>query len=210
LKVVAPASAADAKGLLIAAIRDDNPVIFMEHRWLHNTFGPVSEASEEVPIGKAKIVHTGKDVTVVATSHMVIEAMRAADVLEKQGISAEIIDLRTIRPIDTESIVASVSKTGHLIVADDDWATCGVSAEILALCSERIHAKIKRNPVRVTPPDFPSPTSLSLSEHYYPRAISIVNLARAQFDLDPVTEEAVGLLSEKMHDVADSSFLGPF
>src|SRR3989344_2093488 len=137
LKVVMPANAYDAKGLLISAIEDDEPVVYIEHRFLHPLEEDVPEDYYKVPIGKAKILIQGTEVTIVAVSHMVIEAQKAAMELSKDGISAEVVDLRTIKPIDEETVLNSVAKTGKLIVADVGQKICGVGSEIVSLVMEK-------------------------------------------------------------------------
>jgi pyruvate dehydrogenase E1 component beta subunit len=131
LKIVAPSNANDAKGCMIAAIRDNNPVIFIEHRLLYTVDGYVPYQSFEVPLGKARVLQRGDDVTIVAVSHMVMEALRARKHLETVGIQAEIIDPVTLWPLDMDTIMQSVRKTGKLLVVDNAWLTCGASSEIL-------------------------------------------------------------------------------
>ena len=210
LKVVMPTTPHDAKGLLIAAIRDDNPVIYIEHRWLHNIFGPVPEEAYEVPIGKAKLVREGSDVTIVSLSYMTLEAMKAAEILERDGIDAEIIDLRSLKPLDEESIITSVEKTGRLIVVDSSWKSFGVPSEIITLVAEKIFKSLKSAPTRITLPDLPTPTSPALARYYYPRAIHIINLARNMLGISEKTEEEVGIEQNLPLDVPDQSFKGPF
>ncbi|MCH9689381.1 MAG: alpha-ketoacid dehydrogenase subunit beta, partial [Gammaproteobacteria bacterium] len=123
LKVVAPATAADAKGLLLSSIRDDNPVVFLEHRWLHNSVSDVPEGDYQIPLGAAKVARSGRDVTLVGMSYMTVEALKAAALLETVGISCEVVDLRTIRPIDWDTVLNSVKKTGKLIALDCSMPT---------------------------------------------------------------------------------------
>ncbi len=137
LKVVAPSNANDAKGCMIAAIRDNNPVIFIEHRLLYAVDGYVPYQSFEVPLGKARVMQEGDDVTILAVSHMVMEALRAKKHLEVVGIGAEIIDPITLWPLDMDTIMQSVQKTGKLLVVDNAWLTCGASSEILTQVYER-------------------------------------------------------------------------
>jgi pyruvate dehydrogenase E1 component beta subunit len=136
LKVVAPANAHDAKGCMVSAIRDDNPVIFIEHRLLYSTEGYVPTQPHAVPLGKARILTEGQDITIVAVSHMVMEALRAKKHLETIGIQAEVIDPVTLWPLDMETIINSVKKTGKLLVVDNAWLTCGASSEILTRAME--------------------------------------------------------------------------
>jgi pyruvate/2-oxoglutarate/acetoin dehydrogenase E1 component len=209
LKVVMPATPHDAKGLLVAAVKDDNPVVYMEHRWLHGISGPVPEDLYAVPIGEARIARGGRDVTIVATSYMTLEALRAADRLAELGIDAEVLDLRTIRPLDENAIVASVSKTGRLIVADLAWKAMGVGAEIVAVAAERALGNLKQPPRRITFPDCPSPTSPALAKHFFPRAAHIVDAAKAMLGVSDKTDEA-SRLDPELLDVPDPNFRGPF
>lgn len=214
LKVVMPSSPQDAKGLLISAIEDDNPVVYLEHRWLHNTFGEVSLDPIPTPIGKAKIVREGTDLTIVALSHMVLEAHRAVQWLEKEGISVELIDLRTIRPLDKETILNSVQKTGRIVVADPGWKTLGTSSEILAFCVEEAYSFLKAPPVRIAYPDRHTPTSWALSNHFYPTAHHI---ASTVLKMMGKTNRAQSFMEEMLKqqnqgplDVPDKEFTGPF
>ncbi|PIS02113.1 MAG: alpha-ketoacid dehydrogenase subunit beta [Chlamydiae bacterium CG10_big_fil_rev_8_21_14_0_10_42_34] len=214
LKVVMPSTPYDAKGLLISAIEDDNPVVFLEHRWLHNTFGDVPQEMIRVPIGKAKIVRQGTDVTIAATSHMVLEALKASKWLEKDGISAELIDLRTIRPLDKETLLTSVKKTGRLIVADPDWKTVGTSSEILAIATEEAFSYLKSAPVRVAYPDRHTPTSWALANHFYPTAkhiaIEALKMMGKPTHAQSLIEELLKQCTEEPLDVPDKEFTGPF
>ena len=170
LKVVAPASPADAKGMLTASVEDNNPVIFLEHRWLHGMKGPVPVGYYSAPLEKCHIVRTGKDITVVANSHMVIEALRAADyAAAAAGIEIEVIDARCLNPLDFDTIATSVKKTKRVIVADDDSRHCGFAGEIIARVTEAglpLHVP----PTRITHPDCPSPSSAALAGAFYPTA----------------------------------------
>ncbi len=210
LKVVMPATAYDAKGLLIAAVEDNNPVIFIEHRWLHNVFGNVPQRKYSIPIGQAKIIKKGRDITIISSSYMTLEAIRAAKALKKDGISAEVLDLRTIKPLDQDMILRSVRKTGRLIVVDGAWESFGVSAEIMALVASNLLASLKCAPVRIAFPDIPTPTSPALAKHYYPRAINIVNRTRQMLKLAEITEEEAGICRGQRLDVPDPTFTGPF
>lgn len=208
LKVVMPATPADAKGLLIASIEDNNPVIFLEHRWLHGLVGEVPEGMYRVPLGHARVVRQGADLTIIASSYMTIESLRAADLLAGDGVYAEVIDLRTIRPLEEALFLESVRKTGRVIVVDHAWKTAGFSAEIVARLAEEALAHLKCPPQRVTLPDFPVPTTPALANFYYPRAIHIARLAREMLGIsgdgyEPL-QEALPL------DVPDLSFSGPF
>ena len=211
LKVVMPATPQDAKGLLISSIEDDNPVIFLEHRWLHNLRGTVSQEYFCEPLGKAKIVHEGNDLTIVASSYMVFEAYRAAEALAKSNINVEVLDLRTLRPFDGEAIIKSVQKTGHLVVADTGHTTCGFSAEILAYTCERAFTSLKTAPQRIASPDYPVPTSHFLAKDYYPRASTIAAKVCEMLGKNSDAIEFLKNIEAKLpSDVPDLSFSGPF
>jgi pyruvate dehydrogenase E1 component beta subunit len=175
LKVVLPSTPYDAKGLLYAAVQDENPVMYIDERWLYQQVGEVPEELYSVPIGKGMVRREGEDVTVVATSYMVHEALKAAEILEKDKIDAEVIDLLSLKPLDENLLFTSVKKTGRLVVADGGWKTCGVSAEISARIMESDLFKAMKAPViRVTLPDSPAPASKALEKVYYPNAEKIV------------------------------------
>jgi pyruvate/2-oxoglutarate/acetoin dehydrogenase E1 component len=178
LKVVAPSTPADAKGLMIAAIQDDNPVVFMDERWLYGVKGPVPKKFYSIPIGRAAIRRPGKQVTIVSFSFMAHESLKAAEMLAVEGIDAEVLDLRSIKPLDTEAILTSVRKTGRLVVADAAWRHCGVAAEVAALCAEYCHDALKAPVVRVTLPDVPAPAARSLEAAYYPTAADVAAVVR--------------------------------
>jgi len=174
LKVVMPSTPHDAKGLLIASIEDDNPVIYIDDRWLYDNAGEVPEELYSELIGKGLIRREGKDATVVATSYMVIEASRAAESLENEGIDVEVIDLRSLKPLDERLLFDSVRKTGRLIIADGGWNTCGVAAEISALIAEKTFSYLKAPILRVSLPDIPAPASSPLEKAFYPESNDII------------------------------------
>jgi acetoin:2,6-dichlorophenolindophenol oxidoreductase subunit beta len=178
LKVVMPATAYDAKGLMIAAIQDPNPVVFMDERMLYSLEEPVPEEPYHVEIGKGCIRREGKDATIVAISLMVHEALNAAEKLAAEGVDVEVIDLRTVKPLDRELILESVRKTGRLVVADVGWQSFGVSAEIVAMVSEMAFDALKAPIARVALPDCPAPASIVLEDVYYPTANDIVQAVR--------------------------------
>jgi pyruvate/2-oxoglutarate/acetoin dehydrogenase E1 component len=165
--VASPSTPADAKGLLKTAIRGSNPVIFIECASLYSAKGPVPENETLIPFGKADIKRAGTDVTIVAVSRMVGEALAAADILSSDGISVEVVDPRTLVPLDTDSILASVRKTTRLITAEDSCVTCGVGAEIVARVTERAMDFLE-NVVRIACPDIPAPFSPPLQKAYLP------------------------------------------
>lgn len=173
LKAVVPANPRDAKGLLIAAIEDDDPVVYIEHRWLHEDEAEVPADYYRTPIGKAAVVRTGGDVTLVAVGPMVSEALKAARALDAAGIGAEVVDVRTLRPLDAETILTSVAKTRRVVVADSDWGPCGVAGEVVARVAEECFESLKARPVRVTWPDSAVPSSQAIEGMFYPGAPEI-------------------------------------
>lgn len=174
LKVVMPATPHDAKGLLISSILEPCPVIIIEHRRLYDQVGNVPLGFYKIPLGLANIVKRGKDLTIVAISQMLIEVNLAAETLEKAGISAEIIDLRTIRPLDTKAILNSVKKTGRLIICDTGWIKFGVTAEISAVVADKAFEFLKAPIKRIGLPDSPTPASYELEKFYYPGVVDIL------------------------------------
>ncbi len=182
LKVVAPYSAADAKGLLRAAIRDPNPVIFLENEILYGqTFEVPVDEDFILPIGKAKIERAGTDVTIVAFSIMVGVALKAADALAEQGISAEVINLRTIRPLDTETIVNSVKKTSRVVSVEEGWAFSGIGAEIISVVIEQAFDYLDAPPVRVAGADVPMPYAANLEKLALPQPDWVVAAVKKLF-----------------------------
>jgi pyruvate dehydrogenase E1 component beta subunit len=164
LKVIAPATPADAKGLLKSAVRDDNPVIFMEGEMLYNTKGEVPEEEYTIPIGKADIKRAGNDVTLVCHSKTLSVALKAADKLSEQGVSAEVLDLRTIRPLDTEAIFASVSRTHRCVVVEEGWPFAGVGAQVVYEIQENIFDELDAPVLRITQADVPMPYNRALEK----------------------------------------------
>jgi len=179
LKVVAPSNANDAKGCMIAAIRDNNPVIFIEHRLLYAVDGYVPYQSYEVPLGKARILQEGDHITIVAVSHMVMEALRAQKLLEKVGICAEIIDPISLWPLDMATILTSLNKTGHLLIVDNAWLTCGASSEILTQVYEHYQKQNKVVPhmSRMGFAFTTCPTTKPLENVFYPNSRTIAQRA---------------------------------
>lgn len=168
LKVVMPSTPYDAKGLMIAAIKDDNPIIFVDDRWLYSQEGYVPEELYTVPIGKGNIRQEGNDITLVASSYLVQETIKAAEILRDEfDISVEVIDLRTIKPLDMELIYQSVMKTQRLMVIDGGWKSFGVSAEIASLVSENLFHHLRAPVKRLALPDAPAPAARTLEKAYY-------------------------------------------
>ncbi len=215
LKVVMPASPHDAKGLLISSVEDDDPVIFLEHRWLHYMKGPVPSGIYRERIGTAKVVKVGTQATVVATSYAVLETFRAAQKLQEAGLDIEVIDLRTIKPFDGRTILESVRKTGRLLVVDTGYVTYGVSAEMVAFVTERLFDQLKSAPRRIACPDTPVPTSPSLAKDYYPQSHQIAEtlvqmVGKNLSDYTSIIDQLKQVESSRPIDVPDLSFSGPF
>jgi len=177
LSVVMPAFPRDAKGLMLSALRHTGPVVVLEHRALYDTTGDVPEEPILTPLGKAAVVREGKDITIVATSFMAVEALHAAEELAKEGMEAEIVDLRSIRPLDEETVLRSVKKTGRLIVADTSWELCGVASEIAALAAEKGFEYLKAPVRRIAMANCPAPVSQPLEKAFYPTATTIAKAA---------------------------------
>jgi pyruvate dehydrogenase E1 component beta subunit len=175
LKVVLPSNPYDAKGLLIQAIRDDDPVIFLEHKMLYTLEGDVPEESYTIPFGEASVVRDGDDVTVVALGRMVQFALDAADSLD---VSCEIVDPRTTSPLDLDTILESVENTGRLVVVDEAGPRCGMAADIVAQVSEQAFGDLKAPPKMVTPPHTPVPFSPALEDAYVPSPAAIAAAIR--------------------------------
>jgi len=176
-------------------------VVILEHRALYSTTGPVSETFEPTPIGRAIKTREGKDVTIVATSWMAYEALHAAEELSRHNVDAEVINLHSIRPLDEATILASVKKTGRLIVADTSWELCGVASEIAALAAEKAWGWLKAPVIRIALPNCPAPVSAKLEEAFYPKASTIARAALTLLGQDP---ERVGDLTREDH------FKGPY
>jgi 2-oxoisovalerate dehydrogenase E1 component beta subunit len=179
LKVVAPATAYDAKGLVKAAIRDDNPVIFFEHKFLYRRIKEeVPEQDYVVPIGKAAVRREGTDIAVITYGAMVWTALDAARELEKEGLSLEVVDLRSLLPYDEEAVLASVRKCGKVILLHEDTRTGGMAGELAALIAEKAFEDLDGPIIRVTAPDTPVPFSPPLEEYFLPNAQKLAEAAR--------------------------------
>ena len=208
LRVIMPTTPSDAKGMLTAAIESDDPVICLEHRWLYNIEDLVPQERYRVPLDRARVVRSGTDVTLVGVSYMTLECLTAAEMLADAGVSAEVVDLRSIRPLDIDTIRESVERTGRLVVVDNAHVVGGVSAEITAAVLERSFASFLESPVRMGFPDHPTPTSPALADGYYPlpediaaRTAAVVGRPAA---FTPAERE------ERRLDQPDTSYQGPF
>ena len=208
LKVLMPSTARDAKGLLLSSIFDNNPVVFLEHRWLHNQVGNVPENSDfRLPLDKAEIIRSGKDITIVSMSYMTVEALRAVKFLAKENIDCELIDLRSINPIDWATIKSSVKKTGKLLVLDTGYETCSVSSEIVSKVAIDCFEDLKSAPVRIALPDIPTPTSYQLTKYYYHGVNEIIHAVEKQLNMKLSEFPETG---QEHHDVPGDWFKGPF
>ena len=212
LTVIMPAMPYDAKGLLLSAFRAAGPVICLEHRWLYEKSGPVPEEPYAVDIGKAAVLRPGADVTIAAVSLAVWEALEAAELLAVDGIQAEVIDLRTVRPLDGDTVLASVAKTGRLVVVDTSWRAFGVGAEVAARAAEEAQDALKGPVVRVGLADTPTPASSVLERAFYPGPKEIAAAARRTFERSRLVAayELAGSVAVGAPDVHPPEFNGPF
>jgi pyruvate dehydrogenase E1 component beta subunit len=174
LKVVMPATPADAKGLLVAAIRDDDPVIFIEHKLLYMTEGEVPDGEYVIPIGRADVKRAGSDVTLVSWSHMLTKSLKAAEQLAAEGIDVEVIDLRTVAPIDDACVLDSVGRTGRLVIAQEAIKRGGVASEVAAMVVERAYDRLRAPIVRVAGKNTVIPFNLALERAAVPQVEDIV------------------------------------
>lgn len=215
LKVVMPTYPRDAKGLVIAAIEDDNPVIMIEHRWCHYVQGQVPNGYYTEPLDGPRAIRQGKDLTIVATSYMTLEAVRAAEQLEKLGYSATVFDLRVLRPLSLDRILDSVMQTGRLMTVDTGFRKYGIGAEIVSETVARCFGKLKAAPVRIGLPDHPTPSSRGLIPGVYPDAAAILREAGRELG---IPAKRVGDAIQELEaqrkglpiDVPDPFFKGPF
>lgn len=203
LKVVLPTTPQDAYSLLRSAIRDDNPVIVLEHRWLYDVTGDVDE-EQIIPLGVPAIRRPGNALTVVCTSWMNVEALKAAEVLAKRGVELEVIDVRTVSPLDTLIIEESVRKTRRCLVADYDWSFCGFGAEVAARISQACFEDLQAPVERLGFAHVPCPTTRPLENLFYPSAVSIIRTAERLLELDETN------LSEESFYSYEHNFKGPF
>jgi len=180
LKIVAPATARDAKGLIKAAIRDDDPVLYLEHKWLYRRIKEALPEGEEIltPIGRARVAREGKDLSIVTYGAMVWKSLEAAEQLEKDGVSAEVIDLRTLLPLDDAAIVATVKKTNKLLIVHEDTRTGGLAGEIAARINEQAFEWLDGPIMRVTAHDVPLPYAPALEDYVRPQTEDVVKAAR--------------------------------
>jgi len=187
LKVVMPSTPFDAKGLLVSCVESDGPIVYIDDRWLYHYIGDVPEKLYSIPLGKGIIRRKGKDITIAAVSYMAHEALRAAELLHNQEIDAEVIDLRSIKPLDEEILLDSVKKTGRLVIADGGWRSYGIAAEIVSRIAESPLCRELKAPIgRVCLPDVPAPSSSMLEGYYYKKAEDIVHVANKLLEVEYV------------------------
>lgn len=208
LKVIMPTTPYDAKGMLIAAVEEDNPVIFLEHRWLYGVKDEVPIEPFRVPLDQARVIRLGTDITLIGVSYMVLECLRAAEILQDLGVSAEVVDLRSIRPVDINTLLISVRKTGHVLTVDQAEIHCGIAGEISALVTEHLFSQLRTAPQRLGLPDYPTPTSPALADHYYPLARDIAAKALRMMERSDTLPTAAPL--NRRLDQPDATFQGPF
>lgn len=203
LKVVLPTTPQDGYSLLRAAIRDDNPVIFLEHRWLYDVSDEVDDEML-VPLGACQVRRSGQDVTLVGCSWMTVEALQAAELLARVGIEAEVVDVRTAAPLDRATLAASVAKTGRVVIADNDWTYCGLAAEIAAQVTEDCFGQLQAAPVRLGFAPVPCPTTRPLENLFYPCAREIVRAVEQLLGRPPMD------LGGEIFNEYERRFKGPF
>ena len=205
LKVIMPATPFDAKGLLASAIRDDGPVVSIEHRWLYWQEGNVPEYSYTIPIGEPNVLRKGSDITIVATSWMNVEAAKAAEILSKKhGVEVEIIDIRAAAPLNDELIIESVNKTKRCVVSDNDWLHCGLSGEIATRIYEKCFGILKSPITRIGFAQTPCPTARVLENEFYPNAVTIIRAVEKELGLTPTD------LGDENFYSHENRFKGPF
>lgn len=181
LKIISPTTPYDAKGMLLSAVEDNNTILFLDHRRLYSQSGNVPEGEYRIPVGKARIARLGTDITIVAVSSMVPEAEKACNELEKQGISVELVDIRTVMPLDYETILESVRKTKRVVVVDNASPRGGLASELSAFISERAFGELDKPVYRLTYPDVPVPAAYTLEEKYFISSKDIVLSVRKLF-----------------------------
>ena len=209
LKVVMPSTPEDAKGLLLSSIFDPNPVLFLEHRWLHGSLGSVPPDDYRIPIGVGHVTREGSDVTIISHSLMTVEALRAAKYLSNCGIECNIVDLRTIRPLDWDLVYRCVESTRRVVVLDSGFSSGSVAGEIIARLAMRFHGQLKCAPVRLAMPDISEPTSFALTKGFHVTATNIVQKVLEMFGLETKDVE-MELAESHPHDVPGPWFKGPF
>jgi len=204
LKVVMPVTPYEVKGMLIGAIRDNNPVVFMEHRWLYDIVGDVPEENYELPLNRSVVLDSGSDISIVATSWMVVEAAKAAEIMRKRGVSVEVVNVCSISHFDVDVIMESVRKTKNCIVADNDWLKSGFSAELVATIYEQGVYDLRSPVSRIGFEFTPCPCTRPLENEFYPNAINIIREIEHKLNLSETD-----LSGEDFYSY-ENKFRGPF
>lgn len=210
LKVVSLSTPFNAKGLILSSIEDKNPVIIFEHRWLHEIKGNVPKKYYKIPIGKAKVIKKGSDITLISSSYMVIECLRSAKILKNFSINVEVIDIQSLRPLDTKTIINSVKKTKNAIIVDNGGMTYGISSEIMASLYENLSSNKKKNfsIKRIGLPDHPIPSTRELAKYCYPNYLDIIE------NIEKMIKKKFKNLKKYKDDIPsdqpNKNFMGPF
>jgi len=209
LRVIVPTFSKDAYGLLRASIQDPNPVIFLEHRWLHNASGDLTQDDFSGQMDRARVVRSGKDVTICASGLLTLEAIRATQWLASEGVDCEVIDLRTLNPIDWGTVLSSVERTRRLVVCDAAPVTASVASEIVATSTVELFDVLKSAPIRLAQPDLPEPTSSALTQEFH---VGAIDIARATLQaVERTVPQSIDVLKpSEPHDVPGPWFVGPF
>ena len=210
LKVVMPCTPQDAGDMILSGVYDGNPVVYIEHRWLHGIKSEIEIPFKKYQIGQGRIAKEGKDFTIVANSYGVIDAIRAANLLENYGIKVEVIDMRSILPWDKKLVIESVSKTQNVLVNDTGHISFGVSSEIITTLVENLWGKLKNKPIRLGFPDIPVPSAPGLSKNYYPGPVEIVNEISNALKIKISTEDLAKLKGPGPYDIPPQGLVGPF
>jgi pyruvate/2-oxoglutarate/acetoin dehydrogenase E1 component len=210
LKVVMPSTPQDAGDMIIGGISDGNPVIYIEHRWLHGIESEVVQPFRDYKIGTARLSKSGNDITIVANSYSVVDSLLAARFLDTKGISCEVIDMRSIQPWDKTMILSSVAKTKNLLIADTGHLSFGVTGEIIATVIEELWGQLASKPIRIGFPDIPVPAAPGLSKQYYPGSAEISIKICHLFGVNISKLEIATLKGEGPYDIPPQGLVGPF
>lgn len=209
LKVVMPSTGESGAALMKASVNDPNPVIFIEHRWLHDLKFKEKKKYKLIKLGKSRVMHKGKDITIVACSYMTIEILRISDYLKKNNISFELIDLQIIAPLDVNTIIKSVKKTKRILVLDVSHKSFGISSEIISIITEKIGNLLKSNPQKIANPDTPTPTTYALAKKFYPTKYQICSKIFKMCGVSKKVKKK-DFPEDKFSDQPFKEFTGPF
>ena len=209
LKVVSPSDPNNAYNLLISSIFDNNPTIFIEHRWLHNQEGKVSTNNYKKKIKSLEKISSGKELTIISNSIMTIEAIKANNILKKNNIKCDIINLLSLNPLDLKPIIKSVKKTGRLIILDIDHGYISIASEIISSLTSVDNKIFKNKPVKIAMPNYPTPTGTSLTKNFYPNFIDIIK-ASEKILKKKITIPKANLDEIEIHDIPYTNYTGPF